>query len=361
MPWIHQFIQVDGIKMCCVSQTTLPVSMAEFADSSYIKNVRDEMLAGIIPSDCKHCFSSEEKGFASTRTHALKDWDYSAETIKPNLEYLDLRYSNLCNYSCRSCEPAFSSMIEKELTAFPILTKYYNPANNSYRHNITESITEFVDTIKRINLTGGEPLLVKENLDILSLLIDRGRTDVSILITSNMSTVNPKIMNLLEKFDNIHWTASIDAVGAASEYIRNGSKWTTVEANLRTILAAKNSVLINVTVGAYSVLELEKLTNWYMQIKKEYPDTPLDILFSPLMNPRCLRCYALPEHLGNIAKSNLNNSIELLGRSENTATLSGILSNWMHNDKLTKEFIEFTINVDNIREQDFAKTFNIRL
>ena len=94
--------------------------------------------------------------------------------------YLDFRFSNLCNFKCRSCRPEWSSTWAKEAS-----TNQNHPYQDwdGYipRHNLTEE--EFIDkfrntlkTVKRIYFAGGEPLAAKEHYWILNYLIENNNT-----------------------------------------------------------------------------------------------------------------------------------------------------------------------------------------
>jgi len=368
LPWIHQFIQPTGVKICCSSTKELQLSPAEFNASAYLQAVKDTIAQGQVPKECQGCVANEQMGFGSTRQSALRDWRYTVDTVPNQIEYLDLRYNNLCNFSCRSCEPAFSTSIDKEIKLNPVLKKYFRPVVPIHK-DIVNSIESFLPTLKRLNLTGGEPLLIKEHIDVLSTLINKGKTDVELLITTNASVVNPKLLNLISQFENVHWTVSIDAVGELAEYIRNGTIWHTVERNLNAILALKQSVFINTTVSAYSVFGLSALANWFRSTKLHYPNQPFEVIFSIVQYPEYLQPSAVPTALLDTALSNLQGCIDILSKDsinpiEYISPLKGLqthLSSATLHTRDSDKFIEYTKTLDTIRNQSFNKTFNLNL
>lgn len=368
LPWIHQFVQPTGVKICCSSTQELKLTPAEFNESLYLQQVKQTIVLGQVPKECKGCVANEQMGFGSTRQAALKDWHYTIDTVPSQIEYLDLRYNNLCNFSCRTCEPAFSTSIDKEVTLNPVLTKYFKPVVPIYKDIVT-SIGKFLPTLKRLNLTGGEPLLIKEHMDVLSALIHSGKTDVELLITTNASVVNPKLLNLISQFDNVHWTVSIDAIGNLAEYIRNGTVWHTVERNLNSILALKQSVFINTTVSAYSVFGLTALANWFKSTKLHYPNQPFEIIFSIVQYPKHLQPGAIPTALLDTALSDIQSCIDILSQdsinpNEHISPLKGLhsyLSSATLQYRDTNKFIDYTKTLDAIRDQSFNKTFNLNL
>ena len=69
---------------------------------------------------CKRCFDSERSSGTSNRTNHNKYFKSKLAEIpvitapdgfveKVDLKYWDFRFSNLCNYKCRTCGPEFSS------------------------------------------------------------------------------------------------------------------------------------------------------------------------------------------------------------------------------------------------------------
>ena len=364
MPWIHQFIQADGIKMCCSSRTLLDLTSTEFASSSYIKSVKETIVNGDIPSDCETCVQAERKGFSSTRTLALKDWKYDIDSVPDQIEYLDLRQSNLCNLSCRSCEPKFSSQIAREISLHPTIAKYYNPSSGIHLENQID-LGHLLPKIKRINFTGGEPLLNKENIRILEELIKLGNVDCEILITTNGTVINPTILKLLKSFNRVHWTLSIDAVGAHAEYIRYGSDWGVIKDNIETILSLKQSVAINTVLSAYSVLSLGNLLGYFKSLKDTYTDQPLEIWFSNCNYPAFLNPNILQRKLRQQAINNLIKSIDILKdiksnpsvSIDNLKTLQNNLNGSILNTALLDKFLNYTKELDQIRNQNFNQTF----
>jgi len=372
LPWIHQFIQADGIKMCCSSGTKLNLTPTEFANSDYIKVVRETIANGDIPLDCQSCVRLENQGYNSTRTLALNDWDYDIDTVPTKIEYLDLRHSNLCNFSCRTCEPAFSSEISRELSEHEELKTYYGITSNIHMENtlIRSDLINFLPTVKRINFTGGEPLLIKENINIFEELLASGNIDCEILITTNGSIINNKILELIKKFNNVHWTISIDGVGTTAEYIRNGTKWEKLQDNINQILLLGHSVAFNTVLSAYSVLDLSNLAKFFKAQKEKFPNQPLEIWCAICDTPDFLHPQVLTKKLKNKALIEINQTLMILTDIEKTVHISSLgplnslqknLNDSIINETLSTKFIEYTSTMDKIRNQNFNQTFGIDL
>lgn len=370
MPWIHQFIQADGIKMCCSSTAKLDVLPIDFHKSTYLSDIKKTISQGEVPQECyQGCLKLEEQGYSSTRTLALKDWNYTVDTVPDEILYLDLRHSNLCNFSCRSCEPGFSSEIAREIQENPKLSRYHTPTDiHLVNHKSQQGITDLLPSLQRINFTGGEPLLIKENINVLEELIRLGNTDCEILITTNASIINNKIIDLIRHFNRVHWTISIDAVGTAAEYIRNGTVWATVEKNIAQILQTKQSVAFNTVITAYSMMDLSNLLEYFKDLKNLYNNQPLELWFSVCELPNFLSPMSANDQMKTKALSELSESIDILSGLDNPIrsiqTLKSLQNNLKEsiiNKTTFNKFINYTRDLDQIRNQNFEETFMVKL
>ncbi len=372
LPWIHQFIQADGIKMCCSSNTKINVTPTEFANSDYIKTVKKIITNGDIPPDCQSCVQLEKQGYVSTRTLALNDWNYDIDTVPSETQYLDLRHSNLCNFSCRTCEPAFSSELAREIFNYSELKKYYAVTSDTHIENklIRSDLADLLPTVKRINFTGGEPLLIKENIRVFEELIALGNTDCEILITTNGSVINNKILELVEKFNSVHWTISIDGVGPTAEYIRNGTIWEKLQHNIDQILLLGHSVAFNTVLSAYSVLDLSSLARFFKAQKEKFPNQPLEIWCAICNIPDFLNPQVLTDKLKDKALKEIDQTLTILTDIEKQVHVSSLgtlnslqknLNDCIINETLLSKFIEYTSTMDKIRNQNFNQTFGIEL
>jgi MoaA/NifB/PqqE/SkfB family radical SAM enzyme len=244
-----------------------------------------------------------------------------------------------------------------------VLTQYYNKPNNQIHNNIVETIQPLLDNLTRINFTGGEPLIIKENFVILEHLINTGRTDVKLLITTNASTTNPVMIKMFRQFKDIHFTISLDGVDAVAEYIRHGTKWSRVSSNIDKLLDLNHSVTINCTLSSYSVLDLAKLVRYFINLKAKY-DTPLEIMFSVVQLPAFLYPGSLPPQLKNKAVDQLDQAIGILKTVqsnppkylETLVELKSTLESTSTHGK-TNAFINFTKTTDQIRGQNFKIIF----
>jgi sulfatase maturation enzyme AslB (radical SAM superfamily) len=222
--------------------------------------------------------------------------------------------------------------------------------------------------VKRINFTGGEPLLIKENILVLEELVNCNNTDCEILITTNASVINKSIIDLISQFNSVHWTISLDGIENSAEYIRHGTTWNQVNQNIHTILATKQSVAFNTVLSTYSVLDLTKLVKYFVALKDQYNNQPVEIWFALCENPEFLNPTKVLVDIARTSKeleesitiltsvdSNPLRSIDalrVLRRNINCATI---------NTKDYIKFVKYTNDLDTVRQQSFKQTFGINL
>ena len=93
---------------------------AALHNSQFKKDQRTKMLNGERPSECGYCWKIEDldKAYFSDRHYKTSDtwaWDRFEEIAKSNPQdnvypsYLEVSFSNACNFACAYCSPEISS------------------------------------------------------------------------------------------------------------------------------------------------------------------------------------------------------------------------------------------------------------
>ncbi len=259
-PWIHLHAWPTGQAFpCCHSDhdgqlgDTNQQSLEEIWNNEPMRNMRLDMLNDRPHSACTRCYEQEESGFFSGRRSANKHHghhiDWATETKQDgsvdrfNMTYWDIRFSNLCNLSCRSCGHIFSSSWYQDQVklAGPGWAKKHKPLFWAGRHetDIWEQLLPHLDYVEQIYFAGGEPLMMDEHYRILEELERRGRFDVRLIYNTNFTKVKLKdrlVFDYWKKFESVAVGASLDAMGPRAEYIRKGTKWQEVEENRSRML-----------------------------------------------------------------------------------------------------------------------------
>lgn len=237
-PWSSLSLDPDGqAKVCCIAQDR--VALKEFdqvkTNPKFIE-IRQAFIDDQQHPGCSGCWERESSGDLNSRRSIYQYNDfYHALDSSTNfqLEYLDLRWSNTCNLNCVYCSPVFSS-------------KWAELQGQKQRYRVFPTVTDDdLKSLKVLQLAGGEPLLIKENLDILERLF-KLNPEVNIEVITNLTTIhNNRIYNVLKQFDNVTWVVSFESTGQRFEYIRNGANWREFYSNLSTLAMDFLNIQVN--------------------------------------------------------------------------------------------------------------------
>ena len=198
-------------------------------------------------STCTPCYDLErdKKSFdiISDRVFylkELKDVDHnvynSIDTF--DLQTIDIRWNNTCNFTCVYCSPEFSSRWATELNVT------YDAVPQRRLEELKRYVFNHADQLKHVYMAGGEPLLMKENLELLDILQEKN-PQVNLRINTNLSKTSTQVFEKICKFTNVHWTVSVDEMDAEFEYVRYGGKWADFLDNLNQIKKLDHKITFN--------------------------------------------------------------------------------------------------------------------
>ena len=248
-PWIHLHAYPTGEAYpCCHAEMNIgqvgncrEKTLSEIWTDAPMAKLRQDMLSETPNPACGRCYEQEASGFFSGRRSANKHHGHHIKKIDANpfeLTYWDIRFSNLCNLSCRSCGHIFSSSWFQDQAALAggDWKQHNKPLNYAgrYETDMWEQLEPHLDYVEQIYFAGGEPLLMEEHYNILEELVRRERFDVRLIYNTNFTHTQLKDRSVFEYwklFDSVAVGASLDADGPRAEYIRKGTNWEKVEAN----------------------------------------------------------------------------------------------------------------------------------
>lgn len=227
--------------------------MKEIWNDAPMKKVRQQMLNEESVDTCWRCYEQEDAGFLSGRQSANKHHGHHIRRVEQTqsdgtldlfkLTYWDVRFSNLCNLSCRSCGHIFSSSWYQDQAKLsgPEWKKNNQVLNyaGSYETDAWEQLVEHIDHVESIYFAGGEPLLMDEHYRILDELVRRQKFDVRLVYNTNFTHTRLKDRSVFEYwklFDSVSIGASLDDSGARAEYIRKGTEWAVIEQNRQKMM-----------------------------------------------------------------------------------------------------------------------------
>jgi sulfatase maturation enzyme AslB (radical SAM superfamily) len=266
------FYHNNSAASCCAMETR-PSSPIEYNNSEETKKLRDDFTAGLKPEPCRNCWSKEEHGHKSIRSYFMEPRDHTKVT------HMELRESNLCNFSCRMCDGSSSNIIDKEVKANPQLSRFVRKyeENKPTTNENWQQILDMSKDLESVILTGGEPMLMKRYYDFLDHLIAIGKQDIEIFIYTNGSVYNPLFVERLKKFPNLALFFSIDAVGKIAEYQRHGTDWNVVRGNILRYAELPIKIKLHSTLTAYSILGVSQLADFFVELKS----SPINAKFMP--------------------------------------------------------------------------------
>lgn len=390
MPWVHMHAFPDGRAYpCCLSDYWHPMgdlrknTMEEVWNQDKYKQMRVNMLTGKSCKECTRCYEQEENGFFSMRNdanrnygHHIKDIAYTTETghnTKFQLRYWDVRFSNLCNFRCRTCGPIFSSNWYKDHVKMwnkkpDVLGRDMAPVEYTAGDEdaMLAQMEQHIPYLEQVYFAGGEPLIMKEHYYLLEKLIEYGKTDVRIQYNTNFSELRYKDKHVFEywkHFKNVSVGASLDGMGPQAELIRKGADWQqTVDNRLRMMKEVPHvDFYVSATVSSLNVLHvLDFHKSWTEQGLIQAKDFNVNICQSP----NWYRIDIFPEDFKkNVIEPAYKKHIEWLAPQDSlkraTNGYESALNFLNANDKSHEwpRFMEETARLDNLRGENFFELF----
>jgi len=279
----------------------------------YKKQRRKEMLENKRPAECDYCWNVEDNssGFSDRTFKSNESWSKPHfDEIKNlhwradyNPRYVEVAFSNACNFKCSYCGPSFSSSWVQEANKFgayptddkfndieylkannkmPIHHKDYNP----YVEAFWKWWPDLYRDLHTFRITGGEPLLAKDTWKVLDYIIEHPNPNkkLNLAINSNLGIPDKLVDNFIEKIKIIEDKGlvnefivftSVDGWGEQAEYIRNGLEFNRFWDNMNKILTAcpRLNITIMSTFNGLSVPSYYKLIDGVYTLKQEYAST----------------------------------------------------------------------------------------
>lgn len=308
IPWTGLMYNFDGNVKTCI-RSSEPIgnikdkSIEEILNGVKNTNTRFNMIIDQPGPRCSPCYDLEKDKnsfeIISDRLFYLRELkSVPLETYKQpntfNLHKVDIRWSNLCNFACVYCNPEFSSKWASE-RGINMLTPKDQQVNNFKQY-----IFEHAPQLKHVYLAGGEPLLMKENLEFLELLQEKNPS-VNLRINTNLSKVDTNIFDLICSFKNVHWIVSVETIEEEYEYIRYGGKWTDFLNNLNTIQKLNHKISFNML---HFLLNYKTVFNCVDFLSKLGFHNN-SFIIGPLTGPEYLNIRNLPDNMLNLVKEEL--------------------------------------------------------
>ena len=200
--WLqHTLYLQNGMNHSCHHPPTHKIPLEEVQsnykalhNTAHKKQQMQMMLDGERPKECDYCWRVEDLGtdYFSDRVYKSKvSWSkpylfdvLEAGTTDINPTYMEISFSNVCNFKCAYCSPDLSSRWYDEIQqhgAYPTTNNYNSfeqlrtlgkmpiphREENPYVDAFWKWWPELYASLHTLRLTGGEPLMSKDCWQVL--------------------------------------------------------------------------------------------------------------------------------------------------------------------------------------------------
>lgn len=377
-------------------------------NTQFKKQQMQLMLDGSRPAECEYCWHAEDNGRISDRVYksssswARQRFDSVLEqrTADVNPAYLEISFSNVCNFKCAYCSPDLSSQWFEEIKthgAYPTSLRYNNfewlekigkiPIKHNDYNPYVEAFwkwwPELYKDLHTLRLTGGEPLLSKDTWKMLDYMEDNPNSNLVFAINTNLCVPDDlidklilKIQNLSTKFKEVQFFTSGEALDKPAEYIRYGLEFDKWKKNLEKVLDNTDIIVaVMTTVNLTSVTTYADFIRFILDLRGRYNETvefnKVQFMTNFLRYPDFLSLNILDEDSKKKFIIDIENLIDERGNWNglNTLMFSEIdqlkrMINYMNDTperskllSLRRDFVNFIDEYDKRRSIDFLKTF----
>jgi organic radical activating enzyme len=270
---------------------------------------RMEMLVGERPDGCQYCWNVENLGSdyvsdrkirnaASYKPERLAEIQTKPYDFKVNPEYIEVAFSNECNFKCGYCHPMHSSSFYQEAKKHGPVPKVKNHnVDVSWFEAIEEDSNPYIDawwkwwpevskTLNILRITGGEPLLHKTTWKLFEELKANPRPHLELNMNSNLGMTHRHVEKLVKNINELRdqnaikkfkLFSSMETWGKRAEYLRTGLNIDTWEKNQDIYVRGTQAHISHMntynilTVTSYKEF-LQKMLEWRTMYEDVIPD-----------------------------------------------------------------------------------------
>jgi sulfatase maturation enzyme AslB (radical SAM superfamily) len=285
------FSEIDGrYAACCMAapspHTIYDTSIADYVNSDYFNNIRNEMLdpnSDLVhcKETCSRCFHDEEKYGRSRRTEGIERYQGDVYVWQEMLKAIELY--------------KLSGEYEIDFKIFEIQLKLFGSQCNLDCYMCHTELSSVREKMQRI--IGGEPLLMKNQYELLDKIIESGYSKgICIKYQTNMTVLQDgkhNFLNYIDHFEKVTFAVSADSIGKYNDYIRRRSEWDIIKHNVDLV-----KQFDNVNVNRTSTISFLSILRYYEFLEDHPDDIEWDqTIHTVLMNPHDLQARNLPKEI----------------------------------------------------------------
>lgn len=364
------------------------------------KKRRKEMLEGKRPKECNYCWNVEDNSnqYSDRVFKSSEPWSYDQlEKISAsrwnedyNPRYVEVSFSNTCNFKCAYCGPQFSSKWVEEIekhgpyktsTRFndikPLIQRNEMPYKQSEHNPYVEAFWDWwpnlYPDLHTFRITGGEPLLSPNTFKVLTYIQENyeKNTNLSLAINTNLGVPDAlidKLITIVEDLVNNNKVrefiifTSVEATKEQAEYTRFGLDYDKFWLNIDKLLSKIPKVTVNImaTFNALSVLSYSDLIDKVIEVKtkhhnkERYWNTPLMLDTSYVRWPPHLSVKILEDEHKELI---LQSAIKAMYYGANSISKIRSGFNYVEIQKI-KRIYDYAISKDNFIVEQSRKDFS---
>jgi hypothetical protein len=295
--------------------------------------------------ECKHLESADLKSFRQSMIEGL-----GTEKNVSGPKRIDLLFDRSCNLACRTCSPANSTFWEKHLRDNNLALTTDTPPTQNFAKikNLLESLD--LSNLLQVQFCGGETLMGNTYWNTAQLIADLvPDAHNKILLgfqTNGTQPIDERYYQIIERFRLVKFMISIDGIDDKFDYLRWPASWNQVVDNIMSIREkAPGNVMfyIQETTSCLNLYYFGQVGDWVAK------------------NFNANRFGDPTDHSTQLAQHHyldVNNiTQEYVDAVRSTKMSEFITPAWKENPRRIQLFIRETEKFDQIRGQDWKKTF----
>jgi hypothetical protein len=192
--------------------------------------------------------------------------------------------------------PSASSKVDQHYRKWQLITTTANSnwtLDQASWDNFLYSI-DSVPNLNRLHFMGGEPTMSKRFRELLTRLVDAGRTDLSISFVTNGTLLSDDIVDLVRKFDSADIEISIESIDTmVNGYIRQGKESQQTIVNIEKLLPLRDEKFNVVLRPVPQLLSISRYDQYISYALKN----SIPIQSIAIYRPEYFKVSVLPEHI----------------------------------------------------------------
>lgn len=359
-------INADGTIEPCCQYTRDPrakrLKFTEFAEyqNTIQRHMHQDAEAGVQHLGCQKCWNEEAAGWKTLR-NSFNNWYLpiaSKSVSKENPFYdIELRLGNFCNLKCIMCGSYASSSIALErlqnsekFNALGMSTKIVQHDHYWETPEFLNFSTVLFNDARRVNITGGEPFIIPEVINIIDRLLPKKDT-VKLSFNTNLTKLSDKLVSRLEQFKHLIINVSLEGVEEMNDYLRYPSKWNELLENFEKVKSKlpKAYISVNHTFQHSSIYALPRLAE-FCTVNK------INLFLTSVQGDAMLTINSVPTEDVDVFKNWAETTPHLFDTGPRQYIL-GYIDTHRYDQLQHKRYYDYVSALDEIRGTDYYATF----